>query len=612
MSTQADLKRADPRPSTDSQPAEKVSSKTQKGAKITMAENLALVAAWMQQLQTLTLINLCTHVFLVPSFSIPVLYTLPLRKPEGAMPFTQFPEPITPSPGLMSQDQYIKSYSKSLMPRYPQFDAHIAWAGGVLCNQTISSQYLGETQNPFCSEPHKKSKKMCLQLLAEQMTQLQQEISSLQCEMTKCVRDNNDISIVVVKSWDCDSSEDENKDEQDEDMDVDDNADNDADDDVDNDVDNDVDDDADNDADNEEDKDDNVDDADDDVDDDVDDVDKDNDADENKDEDQDDQDQDQDQDGDETLTNDGIQDKGTANREASDQEEGHEHVPPCLLKLSRKQKMVTSSDEEAEPIQPPPQKKQATIQTANEDLPTVCPSDGCNDIMPSHPSGMVLVKYKAFQHCLQMLGGEFSRQMLKLEMELCAAIQSDLQCKRWLSEINYFAVHHSVLKLEPDLCQLIFDKAMKDKCIIYPTLLTNLLEQDYGVELNKQLAFLAHLKIFDVGHPIFNKARPGYYGPKGSAVFPSQLIADDWGFIDNQLCTLQQAFKLMVASADSGDALQGIDKEGKDEQFDDILMKIMLKQVTELDYLPAATSQPTALVPQQGKGQKKIHDDFLT
>lgn len=180
--------------------------------------------------------------------------------------------------------------------------------------------------------------------------------------------------------------------------------------------------------------------------------------------------------------------------------------------------MIISSDEEAEHIQPPPQKKQVAMPTTNEDLPTICPSDGCNDSVASHPSGMVLAKYKAYRRCLQMPGGEFTRQTLKLEMELCAAIQSDLQRdrylqsaydNRWLSQINYFAVHHSVLKLEPDLRRLIFDKAAKDECFIYQTLLNDLLEQGYGVELDKRLAFLARLKIFDIGRPIFNKARPG-------------------------------------------------------------------------------------------------------
>lgn len=51
----------------------------------------------------------------------------------------------------------------------------------------------------------------------------------------------------------------------------------------------------------------------------------------------------------------------------------------------------------------------------------------------------------------------------------------------------------------------------------------------------------------------------------------SRLIADD------RDCTFQEAFKVMVASGDVGDSLQAIDNEGKDEAFDDIIMKIMWK-----------------------------------
>lgn len=56
------------------------------------------------------------------------------------------------------QDQYSDVYSETHVPRYPQFDAQVARAagtnGGVLRNATISSQYPGETQNPFrTSEP---------------------------------------------------------------------------------------------------------------------------------------------------------------------------------------------------------------------------------------------------------------------------------------------------------------------------------------------------------------------------------------------------------------------------------------------------------------------------
>ncbi|KAG1727302.1 hypothetical protein EDD22DRAFT_931149, partial [Suillus occidentalis] len=327
-------------------------------------------------------------------------------------------------------------------------------------------------------------------------------------------------------------------------------------------------------------------------------------------------------------------DEGTTNKIGHVQVETNPFnkcVPPCLLNLTRKQQMIISSDEEAEPIQLPPQKKRVAMPTTNEDLPTICPSDGCNDTVALHPLGM-------------MPGGEFTCQTLKLKMELCAAIQSDLQHDRWLSQINYFTVHHSVLKLEPDLHQLIFDKAAKDECFIYQTLLNDLLEQGYGVKLDKQLAFLTCLKIFDIGRPIFNKARPGYYGPKGSVVLHAtinqlfdpqqgipteafaplsyeqytyfvlipyiacQLIADNQRFMDNQTCMLQQAFKVMVASADAGDALQGIDEEGKDERFDDILMKIMLKQVTELDYFSSSTTAHSPGTSESaGKGSKKAN-----
>ncbi|KAF8844203.1 glycosyltransferase family 2 protein [Paxillus ammoniavirescens] len=56
-------------------------------------------------------------------------------------------------------DQYVDSYTEVPTPRYPQFDVQVARAagnnGGVLRNPTLSSQYPGETQNPFrASKPH--------------------------------------------------------------------------------------------------------------------------------------------------------------------------------------------------------------------------------------------------------------------------------------------------------------------------------------------------------------------------------------------------------------------------------------------------------------------------
>ncbi|KAG2115620.1 hypothetical protein DEU56DRAFT_840600 [Suillus clintonianus] len=190
------------------------------------------------------------------------------------------------------------------------------------------------------------------------------------------------------------------------------------------------------------------------------------------------------------------------------------------------------------------------------------------------------------------------------------------------------------MKLKPDLERLIIDKEAKERCVIYKALLIDLAEQGYGVEVDKRLSFLARLKIFELG-PIFKKARPGYYGPKGSIIFrttinklfdpvrkaiptdtfaplsfeqytyfvlipfmATRLIADDRGFTgDQQQCTLEQAFDIMVATGDVGETLQAIDEEGKDEGFDNVLMKITLNKVTKLDYLPAAS-------PQREKGRK--------
>ncbi|KAG1817987.1 uncharacterized protein BJ212DRAFT_1348088 [Suillus subaureus] len=57
MSTRGDLERADPGPSFDGQRDEQVRGKTQKDAQTTTGDDSALVAAWMQRLQTLTVIT---------------------------------------------------------------------------------------------------------------------------------------------------------------------------------------------------------------------------------------------------------------------------------------------------------------------------------------------------------------------------------------------------------------------------------------------------------------------------------------------------------------------------------------------------------------------------
>lgn len=57
MTTQGDLEQANPGPSVDGPRDKRVRSKTQKDAQTTTGDDSALVAAWMQRLQTLTLIT---------------------------------------------------------------------------------------------------------------------------------------------------------------------------------------------------------------------------------------------------------------------------------------------------------------------------------------------------------------------------------------------------------------------------------------------------------------------------------------------------------------------------------------------------------------------------
>ncbi|KAG1738240.1 hypothetical protein EDB19DRAFT_1714668 [Suillus lakei] len=57
MSTQGDLGRADPGPSIDSQRDKQVRSTIQKDAKTSTGDHSALVAAWMQRIQTVTVIT---------------------------------------------------------------------------------------------------------------------------------------------------------------------------------------------------------------------------------------------------------------------------------------------------------------------------------------------------------------------------------------------------------------------------------------------------------------------------------------------------------------------------------------------------------------------------
>lgn len=128
------------------------------------------------------------------------------------------------------------------------------------------------------------------------------------------------------------------------------------------------------------------------------------------------------------------------------------------------------------------------------------------------------MKLRVFQHSLALPGGKFTRETLKLEAELCIAIKNEVKHEqhaqdaldnRWLTTIDFAAIHQFTRLFKPELERLITDEEAKEQCLVYQTLLQDLLKQGYGVELNTRLSCFAHLKIFGVGRPIFNKARPG-------------------------------------------------------------------------------------------------------
>jgi len=52
-----------------------------------------------------------------------------------------------------------------------------------------------------------------------------------------------------------------------------------------------------------------------------------------------------------------------------------------------------------------------------------------------------------------------------------------------------------------------------------------------------------------------------------------RLIAED------RKCNMDEAFKVMVASSDAGELLQSISDTGQDERFDDLLMRIIQKDI---------------------------------
>jgi len=79
----------------------------------------------------------------------------------------------------------------------------------------------------------------------------------------------------------------------------------------------------------------------------------------------------------------------------------------------------------------------------------------------------------------------------------------------WAHIFHFPTVHTRVLRLQPELKRILSSYEEKEKCLVYKTLLTDLLEQGYGVDISKRLQYFSKLHPFNVGSAITKKARPG-------------------------------------------------------------------------------------------------------
>lgn len=81
-------------------------------------------------------------------------------------------------------------------------------------------------------------------------------------------------------------------------------------------------------------------------------------------------------------------------------------------------------------------------------------------------------------------------------MDICMAITKERKSEETIRSITannwehifYFpTVYARVLRLEPELKLILSSREEKEKCLVYKTLLTDLLEQGYGVDISTRL-----------------------------------------------------------------------------------------------------------------------------
>ncbi|KAG2338584.1 hypothetical protein BDR05DRAFT_1004030 [Suillus weaverae] len=309
--------------------------------------------------------------------------------------------------------------------------------------------------------------------------------------------------------------------------------------------------------------------------------------------------------------------------------------PPRLHKQLHKQ--VTEPERNVQIVRSPTSSKRKLHQSLSlltdidtpkkkarhiEAISHICPNEGCKDNLPAHPSGLLLNLFRQLDASLSRPNGEFSRLTLKLEMDICMAIMKEwkrddmiqsITTNNWEHIFHFPMVHAQALRLKPELKLILSSQEEKEKCLVYKTLLTDLLEQGYRVDISKCLRHFSKLHPFNVGSAITKKARPGYYGPKGAVVFQAMLnklfdpqtaainpdifapmTLDRFNefvliphitchlIAEDRKCNIEEAFRVMVASGDAGDLLQPILDSGKDERFDNLLMDIMRKDIKKV------------------------------
>ncbi|KAF9237738.1 hypothetical protein BU15DRAFT_75725 [Melanogaster broomeanus] len=206
----------------------------------------------------------------------------------------------------------------------------------------------------------------------------------------------------------------------------------------------------------------------------------------------------------------------------------------------------------------------------------------------------------------------------RLELEICLQITNEREkeilrrraiANEWPMVIDFSSLLNRIAKadLQDELTGLLFVSIEVETNDIFCNLIDDLIELGLGKTSEEALSKFSKLPMSSVPRIIVEKARPGYYGPKGYAVIRAsimrltdptttsteafapltieqfthfiliphiarRLIAEDLDV------TLMEAFEEMAASGEVGKYLQELDDTGDDEVLDNITMNTVVDQ----------------------------------